>query len=261
MIRKIKFSNDNLYLFAYAICSILSLIGSSAIWDVNNNIKLILYSFSIIIFSYLIIKSGLSLKKIFFIICLSILSLYTYYKIGSIFFLIDTFALFAIKDRNIKKIVVLDLIIKIIFLLSHTILYGLDYLFDYEALKDNIFIRDDMTIRHSMYFVHPNIFSSLMLWGIVDIYIIKEKISILDFILATLIIILSFIITDTRTLIILYFIFIILSLLKKQKKLSSFINSLTACLSTISIRVIAPIGIPAFSADSDMILASILFVS
>lgn len=218
--------NQILFNTAYGMCCFLALMGAVDYIKLSEGIRSILYGIAILYFGIVILNDKFKLKRLFVTLFLMCISIYSYLELKSVYLFIDVLALCAIRNVNIKKVAMTDLIIKVIFYIIHFSLYIIDYFFDYKNLITNIFIGDDGRIRHSLFFSHPNIAAAIF-WGIViDIYFLRKKWNILDWFIISFFVGLIYFFTQTRTLLLSYALLIIFELFRNKKIMISQISFL-----------------------------------
>lgn len=210
-----KYRYDVLYLIAYALLCFMTLSGGSQLIKISEEIKLILYSVIIILFSIKIILNGITKKEIIILVLFGLMAVYTYMELGTIFFITNLFAIMALKKTNVTKIVKVDIIIKLLFLIMHSIFYFTDIMFG-DTIKGAILYRGTME-RHSLYFTHPNIVALMIFWLIVDIAYLKKKLTIRNIIFFTILISIIYFLTNSRTILAVYIVFLCIFYLKEMK--------------------------------------------
>lgn len=206
---------DVLYLIAYTLLCFMTLSGGSQLIKISEEIKLILYSVIIILFSIKMILTGITKKEIIILVLFGVMAVYTYIELGTIFFITNLFAILALKKTNIDKIVKVDAIVKILFLIIHSIFYFTDFIFG-DIVEDSIVYRGTME-RHSLYFTHPNIVALIVFWLIVDIAYLKKKLTIRNIMIFTILISITYFLTNSRTILAVYIVFLCVFYLKDIK--------------------------------------------
>ena len=132
------------------------------------------------------------------------------------FIFTSALAVASIKGISIKKIVKIDLIIKIIFLSIHFILFGIDYLFDVTLISNNI-LSTEKGLAYSLYFKNPNNASAFTIWLIIDCIYLMKNCTIKKILLFFPVVYIIYKITKCRTSIFIYFGALILFSLKNKK--------------------------------------------
>ena len=202
-----KNNNDILYIIPFSLYCFMSLSGGSRLIELGNSIKIILYAIIILLFGIKIVISKLSIREICIYTMIGLVSVYAYIKLETIFFLMNFLAIISLKNVDIRKVVKIDIAIKGIFLITHATLYIIDYFFDYDNIEQFI-INDGKRIRHALYFKHPNIVNSMVFWMIMDILYLKQNIKFKHILISSITIGIMYEITKSRTMLILFIIFL-----------------------------------------------------
>lgn len=210
-----KYRYDVLYLIAYTLLCFMTLSGGSQLIKIGEEIKLILYSVIIILFSIKTILNGITKKEFIILVLFGVMAVYTYIELGTIFFITNLFAIMALKKTNITNIVKVDIAVKLLFLIIHSIFYFTDIIFD-NTIEGGVFYRGTM-VRHSLYFTHPNIVALIVFWLIVDLAYLKKKLTIRNIIFFTILISITYFLTNSRTVLATYIVFLCLFYLKDMK--------------------------------------------
>lgn len=217
-----KINKERLYIIAFTLFCFISLAGGSILLKLSDSVKVILYLIIIACFGLKILLDKVNIKILFLYLCIAVICIYTYFKTGAIFFLINFLAIVASKDIKIKRIVLIDFIVKCLFIVTHFIFYGIQYVFNYDSIANLIISSDGFRVRNALFFVHPNIAAGVVLWAIIDVFYLINKIKIKHVIYTTLIMIVTYIITGSRTSLLIYLLFLILYGLNKIMKNKSY---------------------------------------
>ena len=211
-----RISLKSLYYIAFILLLILRWATCSVLITLSPNMFHLLVFFIVLLFIGKIVMEPHSKKEYLLIILLT--TLFTYiYLITDMYYLLTSFLAFAaLKDVSIKKVIIIDIVIKLIFITGHSLLYFLDYIFDYEKVLEAAFITEK-GIRHTMYFSNPNTFGVILVWIIIDILYLSEKLSFKSVAITFLIMLIGYKLTQSRTAFYVYIIYIVLSLIKTQK--------------------------------------------
>ena len=207
--RKKKTNFDNImYVVAFSIYGIVSLLGASALIVLDERVKDIAYIVSILLFSIVMLHK--KYEKVEYVIygILCVFTLYTSIRIHKMLFFINLLAIVASKEIELKRVVKVDIVIKTIILLIHCTIYIYQYIFNYAIIEDTI-IMDLGRNRHALYFNHPNLVAQIVLWLAFDILYLKQcdkKSIILTFIL----LLITYMVTDSRTMFLMYIVFLML---------------------------------------------------
>lgn len=217
--------NELFYIIGIIILNFITLSSVSNIIMINTKVHYALYLVAVIFMILKIVKSKYEKKYIVYMILIGLISIFTSIRTNDFMFVTNFIAMIAIVDVDIKKVVKTDLIMKLIFLSFHTILYFYDYIFDYSKIVPYLFRSHSVTVRHALYFTHPNTAASIIIWLIIDwIYISKNKKNAI--LIGTIFFALYSIFIYSRTAIIIYIIFLILLYCIKKKKFTKIMKFL-----------------------------------
>lgn len=210
--KKISF----IYYIAIALSILLRLLTSTTLININLLSRYIILAVILFLFIIKIILDKHSFKYYMSFIVAGLLVLYIYIITKESFILILFFSFFSIQNVDIKKVIKIDFIIKFIFLFSHLLLFLINKIF-YISTLENIKFISSKGIAYSVYFMNPNTFCLLTLWLIFDVFYLKGKIKFKDIVLGLIIILFSYVIAKSRTSLYIYFIFILINLMKNEK--------------------------------------------
>lgn len=222
-----KINKETLYIIAFALFCFISLSGGSIIIELSDIVKIILYLIIIICFVLKILLDKISIKTILIYLCIGIVCIYTYLMTGAIFFLINFLTIIASKNVNVRKIVITDLVVKCIFIITHFVFYGMEYIFNYDNIADLIISDDGYRIRNRLFFVHPNIAAGIVLWAIIDYFYLIKKLKVKHILGTICIMLLTYLLTGSRTAVLIFVLFIILYCINeflKNKKIRKILN-------------------------------------
>lgn len=211
MKNKIEF----IYLIPFAIYSFISLAGGSELIQLSDFVKIVLYGILILLYGVKIILDKNSIKCLILYFLVALICIYAYIETQTIFFFINFLTIIAIKNVDVKKVVKIDLIMKCIFIASHSLLYGVNYIFNYDGISNLIMATDGYRVRNALFFTHPNIASGIIFWAIIDVFYLLKPIKVKYAIISTLIILATYFITKSRTTLLIYMLFLILYYLNK----------------------------------------------
>ena len=111
-----------------------------------------------------------------FILITGLIALIVSYRLSDFMFLTDFLVMISIVDVNINKAIKIDIFVKSLFLIIHSIFYFHDFLFAYTKIEPYYVLTKAFGIRHSLYFSHPNTAAAIVVWLVIDwIYIAKNK--------------------------------------------------------------------------------------
>lgn len=211
---------NNIYYVAFSLLVIISMLSKSELIKLPNIIFQISYSVIAILFIIKIIFDRPSLKRSLIYSVLLIIMVYLYYVTRNKFFVIDLLAFISIKKVDIKKIIKIDIIIKLIFLLSHGIFYLYDYMFNYDKLTDLIHISGKGTSFY-LYFSNPNFVAYYVFAIIFDLLYLSENKSLKTIIICTIAMIITFLITKSRTALLMYVILLVIYFIENKKVINT----------------------------------------
>ncbi len=228
--------NELFYIIGIIILNFITLSGVSNIITIDSKIHYALYALALVLMILKIVKSKYEKKHILYMALIGLISIYTSFKTNDFMFITNFIVMIAIVDVDVKKVIKADLIMKLIFLSLHTIIYFYDYILDYSKIVPHLFRSSTISVRHALYFTHPNTTASIIIWLIIDwIYITKNKKRAI--IISTIVFTLYSIFIYSRTAIIIYIIFLLLLYLLKHKKFTKITNFLEKKLFLVMICV------------------------
>ena len=203
-----------IYLIAIFILDVISLTDISRIINIDGFFRNIIYLFSLLIFVFKIFQTTYSKKNFIFLIVWGLISLFISFKLSDYMFLMNFLVMISIVDMDINKIIKVDLIVKLIFLVIHSIVYFYDLIFNYTQIESYLIYTLAFGARHSIYFSHPNTAAAIVIWLVIDwIYISNnKKISI---ILGSILVAVYSFFTISRTSLIIYCLFLMIIILLK----------------------------------------------
>lgn len=218
--------NANLYYIALIITIFCSLSGWSNIININTKVYYALTAVSFMLFLFNMFNQKYTLKKLVIIIVLGLISLYTSYKLNTLLFMINFMAMISIENTDIKKIVKIDLIIKLFYILLHMTLYFINYSIYSLGIVDAVKFTENIGIRNSMFFTGPNAMAGLVFWLVIDyLYLNQNKKIYFKSLICIIPILLCYLFTKSRTFIIVYILYLTLLTFKKIfKKSDKLIN-------------------------------------
>ncbi len=221
----------NIVLYYIAIFGVffINLADISKVINIDGNYRKIIYIAIALLFVLKIITSKISKKEIIPIIILGAINLYTTYVLDNYMFLMNFLAIIAIKDTDIKKIVKIDICVKLFYLAVNTIFYFYDYNFNYYKVANTFVYTKAYGIRHALYFSHPNTACGLAIWCAIDILYAYGR-NLKNYIISILIVAFYFYFTVSRTSIIVFGIFFIALLLCKNETCKKYIHKITRWL-------------------------------
>lgn len=218
--------NELIYYIALLLLIFISLADISRIINIDGVFRNIVYLISMILFLIKIFLSKYNKKEIIFIIFLGAISLFISYKLSDFLFLMNFLAVAAISGVDIKKVIKIDLVLKIFFLLIHSIIYFNDFLFAYDKIVPYLVYTNAYGARHSFYFSHPNTANAIVTWLIID-WIIIAKNKKKAIIIGSLIMLIYSYFIVSRTSIIIYLLFLLILYFVKNNKFTKIISFLS----------------------------------
>lgn len=237
-----KINKERLYIIAFTLFCFISLVGGSILFKLPDPLKIILYLIIIACLGLKILLDKYKFKILIIYFCIAVICIYTYFKTGAIFFLINFLIIIASKDIKIKKIVLIDFIIKFLFISTHFLLYGIEYVFNYNSIESLIVSNDGFRVRNALFFVHPNIAAGLVLWSIIDYFYLSNKIKIKNVIYTSLIMFVTYVITGSRTSLLVFILFILLfyfNKIIKDKRYKKILN----CFQRFSVELVTVVSL------------------
>lgn len=217
--------SEFIYLLAILILDFISLADVSRIINIDGSIRNIVYMFTIVLFIFKIFQSRYEKKKFIFILITGLIALFVSYRLSDFMFLTDFLVMISIVDVNINKAIKIDIFVKSLFLIIHSIFYFHDFLFAYTKIEPYFVLTKAFGIRHSLYFSHPNTAAAIVVWLVIDwIYIAKNK--RIPIALGSLLVAFYSYFTISRTALIVYILFLLILFLLNKKRLKKIFNFL-----------------------------------
>ena len=207
---------DILYYIAIFGVFCINLVDISKIIDIESIYRTIIYMSLAVTLIVKIILTKYSHKQIILIIIFGLISCYVTYVLNNYMFVINFLAIVGIKGINIKNVVKIDIIVKLLFLLIHTSVYFYDYINHYDKVASTFVYTQAYGIRQGFYFSHPNTVSGIVIWLAIDI-IYASKNKKLAYIISTFIILFYYYFTVSRTALGVYIIFSILMFINHKE--------------------------------------------
>lgn len=208
--------NRYFYYAAFILTVILRLTTSSTLFNLPLSINYAILGIANILYMIKIILDNHNIKESIMIAIILAISLYIYKETGVSYIFTGFLSIVAIKNVDIKKVVKIDIVLKLLFLLSHGILYFYNYIFNYAAIE-SIINYSVKGISHSIYFSNPNTVGALVLLLVLDILYLKNTLKLKNLLIGGIFIIISYLVCKSRTPMYIYFIFIGISFIKNMK--------------------------------------------
>ncbi|MBR1416985.1 MAG: hypothetical protein IJ572_04130 [Bacilli bacterium] len=225
---------NSIYYIAFSLLVIVNTLLKSVLIQPPVLFFQVTYVLITILFLVKIILDKPNIKESIIYVILLILMIYLYYITRNKFLVLNLLAFISIKNIDIKKIIKIDIIIKLLFILSHSIFYFYDYIFNNNNILELIHTSSKGTSLY-LYFINPNFTSYLVFAIVFDYLFLQEKINIKKIIICTLLIIITFIITRSRTPFIMYLLLLLFYLIKNKKLINCIYYSSYIILSFISL--------------------------
>lgn len=203
MENKVIKKNNILYYIAIFLIFVIGNNNISSIMNFNQTFRQIMYLCIVLLIFIKIINDKHKLKEFIWMGLVGIIFLYTSIKVDNIFFIINYILIISLPNVNINKIVKIDAIVKIIYLVVNSSIYYIDHLTQKIPFEE----------RSALYFLNPNATMGIIFWLVIDFIILYRndykkalKVSTVGFIP----IIIGYKITGSRTALYLYIILYIL---------------------------------------------------
>lgn len=229
-----------LYYVGFLLTVILFLINASTLIEISDKI----YRISILIisgiYSLKVLNDGHTKKELLLFSLLFAAMIVLYYCGAPAFLVLFFLGSIAIKGINIRRVVQIDITIKIVFLLTHVVLYTLNCVAD--GLNVFAELRSG-TQSGSLYFSNPNNVGMIGIWIAIDwLLLIKNK-TIKSYVIPTVFALLIYAITFSRTSIGVFAIYLVMQFIKNDKKLTIISRSIFALCTILSVYIITSLSI------------------
>lgn len=227
---------DILYYMAIFGVFCINLIDISKIINIESAYRTIIYIALALMLVIKIIFTKYSKKQIILIALVGLISCYSTYVLNNYMFIINFLAIVGIKGVNIKTVVKIDIIVKLLFILIHTSIYFYDYINNYEKVATTFVYTQMYGIRHGFYFSHPNTAGGIAIWLAIDIiYVYKNK--KMSYIISSFIVLFFYYFTGSRTMLTIYMMFLVLIFV--DRKNPTFFNEKTNIILRYLIDILA----------------------
>lgn len=225
-----KFSkNELIYFIAFVLLQFITLCGISRIITIEENVNRILTLLLILMLIFKILVSKYKLKELIVVVIVSVIAFLATYLTNNNMFLFDALAIFALKDINIKKVLKIDIIFKIFFLVLHVLIYGITCIFDYSSIIDTLIYSASGDIRHSFFFSHPNSVNGVAVCLAIDLILLYPKNKKVIFLCCLFLLFFS-IFSGSRTSLLIFLIFMTLYYLVRKDKIASILEKVNTLL-------------------------------
>ena len=216
--RKIKL-RTSLFYTSFFLVALLKMCERSALIEVPGFLASTMTTTATVLFVVKIILDKHKRSLLLFEIAIYLLAIGIRVAGGPTFLMVSCLAFMAMKDVNIKTVIKIDIAVKSFFLLTHAIIFAVDYLTGVEAVWDYIsFSGKGTTI--ALYFRNPNTTGLIGTWIALDLLYLKDYKKPLDYIIPTIIAVATFAITASRTPLSIYLVYLLLQLIKDGSKLT-----------------------------------------
>lgn len=226
---------DLLYYIGVFLAIVISLCDISRIINIDGVFRTVVYFCSMLFITIKIIKTKYTKNELSILLILGILCLYASTVLSDYTFLMNILIIIGLININIKKIIKIDLAVKLFFLILHTIIYFYDMLYNYWKIIPYFVLTKKYGARHSLYFSHPNSANGVVIWLVID-WIIISKNKKLSVLLGSALVIYYSIFTVSRTSIIIYILFLLIVFFSKNniiKKISIFLQKYLFIILTV----------------------------
>lgn len=205
-----------LFYSGFIIISLSKMMERSALIQLSDDIFSILNVFGIVLFLTKLMLDQHNARELLFNVGLLLLMFFLKLSMGMPLFMLATCCGFmAIKGVDIRIILKIDIVIKTLFLIFHSLIFALDYISGTEMVFDFIDEVRKGTVM-SLYFVNPNSTGLIGVWIAIEILFLKENKKWFDYIAPTMFVSLVFIITTSRTPFFVYVVYLALQFIKSD---------------------------------------------
>lgn len=149
----------------------------------------------------------------------------------------SVFAFLSIRGVDIKTIIKIDLAVKVFFLITHAFVFVLDYAMGFELAADYIGV-SAKGASASLYFMNPNSTGLIGTFIAIDMLYLKNHKRLRDYIMPTIIALLTFVVTLSRTPFSIYIVYLMLQFIKDGKILTVIQKGLFPLLFLVSFMIV-----------------------
>ena len=203
-----------LYYIAIAIVTIKVILNTSQLIIIPEYVDNILTIFISFLFFLKLFAQKYTKKQIVIISIIGVLVLYISIVCNEYVIALTYLAIISIKGIEIKKVVKIMFITKLILISTHIIIYCL-------SLNENtvMYYTSNGEARHTLFLGHPNTVAGIIMWMIMEyIYLKYEKVNIMTYLGLIILDVAIYYLTKSRTVLIAFSIFIILLIISKKIK-------------------------------------------
>ena len=228
----------SLFYVGFILCSISTLLGRSALFEFPDLLtEQILPIISATLFGakFLLDKHTKKELPIYVIIIVVLIILKIFCSLNT-YIVLSVLAFISFRQVNIDKVIKIDLAIKAFFLLSHALVFTVDYLTGIEETSNFIHYLTKGTSL-SLYFVNPNTTGLLGTWIALDMLYLKKDKRFRDFVFPTVIVLITYFLTTSRTPFLVYIVYILLQFIRNDNHLMILQKTIYPFLSILSLLV------------------------
>ena len=230
-----------IYLIGFSLIVISRMIYISTLIDIGIVYHIIL-GVAIGFLAIKVIVSKFTWKQRGIIAIFFAIILYVYFVTHASFFITTFLCIVAIKDVDIKKVVKIDITIKLITLIINYVAFGITYIINFDSVATQVKIASK-GISHFLYFVNPNTAAMITLWVIFDYIYLKEKATWKTYLVTTLVMLVTFYVTLSRTAICVYVIFLVLQFINLPKLLDFIYRYIYLVITTFTFLIMQFVNI------------------
>ena len=229
-----------LFYSAFFLFAVSTLIRRSAIIDFPDYLMLDVFPLiACVLFFVKFLLDKHSRKELF--VCILIMVAIVLLRVGAglnAFIVTSVFALLTIKDVDIRKVIKLDILVKSFFLLSHVLVFTVDYLTGIgEALDYVNYYMKGMSV--SFYFLNSNTTGLLGTCIAMDMLFLKKDKTTKDYIVPTIIAVVTFLLTASRTPLLIYVLYVLLQFIRNGKVLTVIQRSIYPALCLVAFSMVS----------------------
>ncbi len=215
--KRIAFKTYYLYYASFLLTVFVCLLNASTLVEISGSTYRALILIACGIYGLKILFDRYTKKRLFLIMLSSAAMVFLYLYGAPAFLVLFFLGSIAIKGVSIRRVIWIDIVTKAMFLISHVALYVIDCLAEG---MDVFSATTGETLGGSFYFSNPNTVGMIGIWIAIDwLLLIKNK-KIKDFFLPTVLALLIYSITLSRTSIGVFVIYLFLQLIKDGKRLA-----------------------------------------
>jgi hypothetical protein len=236
-----KSLSEKIYISSTALLAVSRIMESSTLFNFSNVFYNILTVVSVflLVLAYILIpkKEKTNDKKLYFVgFIISVLTV-----LGAPVYMLIAFLLYlSIKNIDVRKVIKIDIVVKAIFLCLHAVMFII-YVTSGRGMTEYVFEGLKGT-GYSLLFANPNTAGLIGTWLAMEILYIRGEKNIKSYIIPTIIAIVTFMITASRTPFFAYILFVFLRIIKDDKVLSVLQKIVYPILFLISLFMVTSIS-------------------